>query len=119
MAVGLMPVVAVSWSLLPLIWLLGYHLVTGHETLAGPGTQIAFGVAVLLEMICTFLIYPYRSSMPVVLRWAMPPITVGVALGLTALYLRKREEQPLFGAFFMFALIHGLLQVIFFILLRR
>jgi len=56
--------------------------------------------------------------MPVVLQWSMPLVTAAVALLLTALYLRKRDEQPLFGAFFVFALAHGLLQIMLFVLLR-
>jgi hypothetical protein len=118
LAVGLMPVLAISWSLFPLMCLLGYHLVTGHESLAVPGARVAFGVSVLLEVIFTYLIYPHRSMMPVVLQWTLPLATAVVALLLTVFYLRKRDEQSLFGAFFLFALAYGFLQVMYFVLLR-
>lgn len=118
MVVGLTPVLAICWSLLPLMWLIGYLMVTGHETLATLGARVALGLAVLLEVICTYLIYPYRSSMPVVLQWSTPSVTAAIGLLLTMAYLRKREEQPLFGAFFVFALAHGLLQGVLFVLLR-
>lgn len=118
LAVGLVPVLAICWSLFPLMWLLGYHLVTGYESLTAPGARVALGISGLLEVVCTYLISPYRSSMSMILRWTMPLVTAAVALLLTVLYLRKRDEQPLFGAFFVFALAHGLLQVVFFILLR-
>jgi hypothetical protein len=118
LVVGFTPVLAFSWSLFPLMLLLGYHLVTGYERLTAPGARAALGGAALLEVVCTYLLYPHRSSMPVVLQWSMPLATAAVALLLTALYLRKRDEQPLFGAFFMFALAHGLLQIMLFVLLR-
>jgi len=118
LAVGLTPVLAISWSLFPLMWLLGYHLVTGHESLTVPGARVAFGVSVLLEVVCTYLINPYWSRMPPVLQWALPPATAAVALLLALGYLRKRDERPLFGAFFVFALAYGFFQMMCFVLLR-
>jgi len=118
LVVGLTPVLAISWSLFPLTWLIGYHLVTGHESLRVPGARVALGVSVLLEVVCTYLVYPYRSSIPPVLQWVMPPAVGAVALLLAVGYLRKRDERSLFGAFFVFALAYGLFQVLCFILLR-
>lgn len=118
LAVGLTPMLAISWSLFPLMCLIGYHLVTGHESLTVSGARVAFGASVLLEVICTYLVYPYRSSMSVVLQWALPPATAAVALLLAMGYLRKRDDLPLFGAFFVFALAHGFFQMMCFMLLH-
>ena len=118
LAVGLTPVLAITWSLFPLMWLLGYHLVTGRESLRTPGTWVALGVSVLLELIFTYLIYPYRSSLPVALRWTLPLVAAVAALLLTAVYLRKQDERWLFGAFFVFAVAYGFFQVMCFVLLR-
>ena len=117
LAVGLTPVLAICWSLLPLMWLLVYLLVTGHEHLTVMGARVAFGISVLLEVISTYLIYPHRSRMSPVFQWTLPLATAAVALLVAALSLRKRDEKPLFGAFFVFAIVHGLLQVMVFVLL--
>jgi len=118
LALGLTPVLAITWSLFPLMWLLGYHLVTGRENLSAPGTWAALGVSVLLELLFTYLIYPYRSSLPVALRWTLPLVAAVAALLLTAVYLRKQDERWLFGAFFVFAVAYGFFQVVCFVLLR-
>jgi hypothetical protein len=118
LAVGLAPVLAVVWSLLPMMWLIGYHLVTGYEHLTAPGARMAFGVSALLEVISTYLISPYRGSVPAMFYRTMPLATAAVAFALVTLYPRKRDERSLFGAFFAFALIHGLLQVVIGALLR-
>jgi len=118
LAVGLTPVLAIYWSLFPLMWLLLYLLLTGHESLTVPGARVAFGVSVLLEVISTYLVYPHRNRMSPVLQWTVPLATAAVALLLALLYLRKRDEKPLFGAFFVFAIANGLLQVMCFVLVR-
>jgi len=118
LAVGLTPVLAIYWSLFPLMWLLLYLLFTGHESLTVPGARVAFGVSVLLEVISTYLVYPHRNRMSPVLQWTVPLATAAVALLLALLYLRKRDEKPLFGAFFVFAIANGLLQVMCFVLVR-
>lgn len=120
LAVGLTPVLAITWSLFPLMWLLGYHLVTGRETLATVGERVALGISVLLEVVFTYLIYPYRGMLSPVLQWTMPVATavVAFAVAMGYLYLRRRDSQSLFEAFFIFAPVHGLLQVLLFVLLR-
>jgi hypothetical protein len=117
-AVGLTPVLAIYWTLLPLGWLIVYLLITGREHLTTVGTWVAFGVSVLLEVTSTYLYYPHRSRMPPVLQGTGPLVTAGVGLLIAMLYLRKREEKHLFGAYFVFAIVHGLLQVMFFVLVR-
>ncbi len=119
LAVGLTPVLAITWSLFPLMWLLGYHLISGHETLATLGERAALAVAVLLEVVFTYLVNPYRNSMPAILQWTAPVATAAVALLVTLVYVRRRGGESLFGAFFLFAPIHGLLQVMLFVLLSR
>ena len=119
LAIGLTPVLAISWSLFPLMWLLGYHLVTGHESLRVLSARVNLSISMLLEVMCTYLIYPYRSIMPVALQWTSPLATGVVALFLTMVYLRKRDEKGLFESFFVFAIVHGLLQVLLFVLLQR
>lgn len=118
MALGLAPLLAIVWSLLPLMWLIGYHMVTGYENVTAPGAWVAFGVSVLLEVVSTYLISPYRSSLPATLYWTLPLATAAVALALAVLVLRKRRERSLFGGFFVFALTHGFLQVAIGALLR-
>ena len=116
--VGLAPLLAIVWSLLPLVWLIGYHLVTGYEHMTAPGARMAFGVSALLEVACTYLISPYRGSVSAMLYWTLPLATAAVALALAVLVLRRRGERSLFGAFFVFALVHGLLQMVISALLR-
>ena len=118
LALGLAPLLAIVWSLVPLMWLIGYHMVTGHESVTAPGAWVVFGVSVLLEVVSTYLISPYRSSLPVILYRTLPLATAGVALALAVLVLRKRREPSLFGGFFVFALTHGFLQVVIGALLR-
>ena len=120
LAVGLTPVLAITWSLFPLMWLIGYHLFTGRENLDTLGDRVALGVSVLLEVIFTYLIYPYRGMLSPALQWTMPVLTAVVALvvAMGYLYLRKRDSRSLFEAFFIFAPVHGLLQVLLFVLLR-
>jgi hypothetical protein len=117
LAVGLTPVLAFYWSLFPLMWLAGYHLVTGREFLTAPKERFALIAAVVLEVISTYLIYPYRHLIPLALQWTMPLITAAVGVILALLYLRRRDEPSLFGGFFVFALVHGVLQVLLFLLL--
>ena len=73
MAVGLTPVLAIYWSLFPLGWLLVYLLLTGREHLTTPGTWVALGISVVLEVVSTYLYYPHRSRMPPALQWIAPP----------------------------------------------
>jgi len=119
MAVGLTPVLAIYWSLLPLGWLIIYLLSTGREHLTEAGTWVAFGISVLLEVASTYWYYPHRSRMPsLFLQWVAPLATAAVGLSLALLYLRRRDEKSLFGTFFVFAIVHGLLQVMCFVLVR-
>jgi len=119
MAVGLTPVLAIYWSLLPLGWLIIYLLSTGREHLTERGTWVAFGISVLLEVASTYWYYPHRSRMPsLFLQWVAPLATAAIGLSLALLYLRRRDEKPLFGTFFVFAIVHGLLQVMCFVLVR-
>ncbi|RLC77379.1 MAG: hypothetical protein DRJ03_26950 [Chloroflexi bacterium] len=117
-AVGLTPVLAIYWSLFPLGWLLIYLLATGREHLTEVGTWAAFGISVLLEVMSTYLYYPHRSRMSPALQWSVPLLTAAIGLLLALLYLRHRDEKPLFGAFFVFAITHGLLQVMCFVLVH-
>ena len=118
LAVGLTPVLAIYWSLAPLGWLLLYLLLSGREHLTTLGTWVAFGVSILLEVASTYLIYPHRTRMSPVLQWSAPLATTAVALLVALLYLRRRDEKPLFGTFFVFAIVHGMLQVMCFVLVR-
>jgi len=118
MAVGLTPVLAIYWSLFPLGWLLVYLLTTGREHLTTPGAWVALGISVVLEVVSTYLYYPHKSRMPLILQWIAPLSTAAVGLLLATLYLRKRDDKPLFGTFFVFAIVHGVLQVMCFILVR-
>lgn len=118
MVVGLMPALAIGWSLLPLLWLFGYHLVTGKEVLETTSAHVAMAVAVVLVLVMTYLIYPYRAIMSPTLQWLAPPATAALALLLSAAYLRRQDDPSLFGGFFIFAIAHGFLQVALFVLLQ-
>lgn len=118
MVVGLMPALAIGWSLLPLMWLFGYHLVTGKEVLETTSARVALAVAIGLVLVMTYLIYPYRSSMPIALQWLAPPATAALSLLPMAAVLRRQADPSLFGGFFIFAIAHGFLQVALFVLLQ-
>ena len=117
-AVGLTPVLAIYWALAPLIWLFIYLLLTGQEHLESPKSWGALGVAVALEVISTYLIYPIRSVMPPVWQSTLPLVTAACGAGLSLLYVMRKDDKPIFGAFFIFAIVHGLLEVLAFVLLR-
>ncbi|MCP4535762.1 MAG: hypothetical protein GY832_01285, partial [Chloroflexi bacterium] len=106
------------WSLAPLGWLLIYLLVTGREHLTTPGTWAAFGIAVVLEVISTYWYYPHKSRMPPLLQWSAPLATAAIGLFLALLSIRKQDEKSLFSPFFVFAIVHGILQVMCFVLVR-
>lgn len=118
LVVGLTPVLGVFWALVPLVWLAGYHLVTGQETVGSRSAALALGAAGLLELLCTYLVYPYRQLMPLLLQWVLPAATAAAGVLVAWLYLHRREEWSLFGAFFVFALTHGLLQMVVFVAFR-
>jgi hypothetical protein len=118
LAVGLGPILAAAWTVLPLLCLIGYHLVTGHEHLTAPGGRLILGVCMLLLVAGTYVLSPYRGSLQPALEWTLPIATAAVALVLTVVVLRRRDGQSLFGALFLFALVHSVLQVAFSALLR-
>ena len=118
MAVGLTPVLVIYWSMAPLAWVLIYIVIVGREYLTSTGAWVALGIAVLLEVVSTYLYYPHQSRMPPPLQGSAPLATAAFGLLMAWLYLRKREEKSLFAAFFVFAIVHGMLQVMCFVLVR-
>ncbi len=117
-AVGFAPVLVVYWSLLPLLILLAYLLFTGNESLREPSAKLTFAAAVVLEVFFTYLIYPHREMMSSPWRSVAPLLTAAVGLVLAMGYLWRRGEKSLFGPFFIFAGVHGMLQVFWFVLVR-
>lgn len=118
LAVGLTPVLAIYWALAPLIWLFAYLVFTSREHLETPKNWGALGIAVVLEVISTYLIYPIGSVMPPVWQSTLPLVTAACGVGLALLYVMRKDDKPIFGAFFVFAIVHGLLEVLAFVLLR-
>jgi hypothetical protein len=119
LAVGLTPVLAIYWMLLPLMWLFVYLFLSGQEHIKGLGTWVAFGVAVVLEVASTYFIYhPHRSVLSPLMQSVLPLVTAACGVGLALLYLWRRDQKSLFGAFFVFAIVHGVLQVLVFVMLR-
>jgi hypothetical protein len=117
-AVGFAPVLVVYWTLLPLLSLLIYLLFTGNESLREPSAKVVFASAVVAEVLFTYLIYPHREMMAPAWSGVAPLLTAAAGLALAMGYLWRRDEKSLFGPFFIFAGVHGMLQVFWFVLVR-
>lgn len=108
---------AVLWALFPLTGLLIYHLVTGEEGLDTSRSRVVLGAMLVLEVALT-LVFPPRLDMAwPLLRWVAPLATAAVAVVVTLSALRRRWDSILFGWFFVFTGVHGLLQLLLYFLL--
>jgi hypothetical protein len=66
----------------------------------------------LLEVVLTFIFPPHGQPMGPAFRWGVPAGAAVVAGAVTVLFVRRREGNALFLAFFVFTAIDMLLQLL-------
>ncbi len=109
----------VMWAVLPLFFLVVYHLATSEEILRTTRSWVALAVAVGLEVVSCF-VQPPRLGMEADwagARWGIPAGSVIMAIIVTAGLLRRRRYANLFSAYFLFSIINGLIQMAAYMLL--
>lgn len=107
LVIGFAPLIVV-WSFVPLAWLIVFYLLTGRQELSEPGTWIALSVAFLLQ-VAAMVGFSFVGGL--FFKWVLPVVLAGAAILATFTYLRYTKSKSVFGAFFAFALIHGLLRL--------
>ena len=109
----------VMWAVLPLFFLVVYHLVTSEEILRTTSSWVGLAVAIGLEVLLCF-VQPPRLGMDADwagARWVIPAGSVVLAIIATAGFLRRRKYANLFGVYFFFSIINGLSQMLAYMLL--
>ncbi|HEY74597.1 MAG TPA: hypothetical protein G4O00_00255 [Thermoflexia bacterium] len=109
LAIGPMTIL---WALLPLTALAFYYLVSSEEDLRARGPRLMLGGVLLLEVVLTFIFPPHGQPMGPAFRWGVPAGAAVVAGAVTVLFVRRREGNALFLAFFVFTAIDMLLQLL-------
>ena len=110
--------VLIMWAVLPFLVLVIYHLVTSEETLNTARSWGALIVALALEVALTFLqppLFGVEADWPA-LRWVAPALAALGAALVMANVCRRRKYMHLFAAYFLFAGVNGLLQMVMYFL---
>ncbi len=112
-------------ALAPLTFLVIYSLITYRVELSERSARWALTVAILLQILATGLIAPGMSNVTweglspqttaLLIRWALPVVLAGVAMGVMFLYLHRAEARLLLPAFLVFSVTHGVLQLAFYV----
>jgi hypothetical protein len=115
--------IAIVWAVPPLFWLAVFYLTTAEDDLNMPRTKGAFVVAIFLYALGKFacmprylLFVPFYERVP--LEWtgawvtAVPLMILGVAMGVTLLFLRQRGTRSLFVATAMTILLDSTLTIL-------
>ncbi|MGC9334711.1 MAG: hypothetical protein ACP5JJ_11215 [Anaerolineae bacterium] len=120
------PVVLV-WVLVPVVWLVGFALVTHAGDVSDQGGGIALVVAMLLELGVKLFVFgdllsrfPFASLFApslglLVGRWLFPVLLAAVSAGLTWVYLRRARSQSLFAAYFIYAAIDSFVTLVVYV----
>jgi hypothetical protein len=109
----------ITWAIIPLLGLAGYHLVTSDETLSKVRSQVALVTVLAVEVALTLALPPRIASVETgipALRWGIPSVAAIVATAVTASVVRRREDVHLFAAFFLFTALNNLLQMALYLL---
>jgi hypothetical protein len=109
----------ITWAIIPLLGLVGYHLVTHEEMLDTMRPRVALVAVLAVEVVLTFALPPRMTGMEValpVLRWGIPSVAAVAAAAVTAGVARRRGDVHLFAAFFLFAILNNLLQIALYLL---
>jgi hypothetical protein len=109
----------ITWAIIPLLGLAGYHLVTSEETLSTTRSRVALVTVLAVEVALTFVLPPriagVAAALPA-LRWGIPCVAAVGATLVTTSVARRREDAHLFAAFFLFTILNNLLQVALYLL---
>jgi hypothetical protein len=106
-----------AWAIVPVVGLVIYHLITHEETLDTRRAQVVIIVALLVVVVMSFVMPP-RIGVDVtgsVLNWVLPAVSTVVTTVATVSIVRRRGEMHLFGAFFLFAIMHSVLETVLFL----
>lgn len=102
----------ILWALFPLTALAFYYLVSDQEDLRMWGPRLMLSGVLLLEVVLTFIFPPHGRPLSPAFRWGVPAGAAVLAGAATALFVRRREGNVLFHAFFLFTAVDALLQLI-------
>lgn len=111
---GLLPIAGV-WVFPAMVWVVVFFIATGREEMVRRGTQIGFGIAVLVYVAVKILLLPglfvgtpFLYQVPegwaVVLGIAVPSVLLLASLGVVYFYMRRAERATIFKAYLFFAL---------------
>ena len=106
------------WAIAPLVGLAVYHLATSEETLETDRSKVAI-IAVLAIEVALTLVLPPRIGVEVrwpAVRWIVPVASAAVTTAVVLSLVRRRQENHLFGTFFLFTILNSVLQMIVFLL---
>ncbi len=109
----------IMWAIVPLLGLVGYHLVTSEEMLETRRSWVVLVTVLVIEVILTFVLPPRIAgiqNIPAVLRWGIPAVTTLIVTVVTANVARRREDVHLFGTFLLFTASNSLLQMALYLL---
>jgi hypothetical protein len=106
-----------AWAIVPVVGLLIYHLISHEETLDTRRAQVVVIVALLVVVVMSFVMPP-RIGVDVTgstLNWVLPAVSAVVTTVATVSIVRRRDETHLFGAFFLFTIMHSVLETVLFL----
>lgn len=106
-----------AWAIVPVVGLVIYHLITHEETLDTRRAKVVVIMALMVVVVMSFVMPP-RIGVDVTgaaLHWVLPAISTIVTTVATVSVVRRRGEMHLFGAFFLFAIMHGVLETVLFL----
>ena len=109
----------ITWAIVPLLGLVGYHLLTSEEMLDTRRSRVVLIAVLLVEVMLTFVLPPRIAgieNVPPVLRWGIPAVATVVVAALTANVVRRRDDAHLFGTFLSFTASNSLLQMALYLL---
>ncbi len=126
LVVGFTPLM-VAWLFLPLLWLVVFYFLSGEGELSTFGSWLAWGMAILIQILAMVLISPGGRILPSLVSslpqaasfftgWPFTLVLALLALAVAIFYLRRTGSRSLFGAFFVFAFTIGFLRLFFFTL---
>lgn len=104
----------IMWTIVPLLGLVVYHLLTSEETLGTVRSRVVLVAALAVEVGLTFALPPRISGVEttlLALRWGVPSFAAVAAAAVTATVARRRGDAHLFATFFLFAALNNLLQM--------
>ena len=107
------------WGVLPLLLVGAYHVITSEESLESVRARVALVVVLALEVAFTFA-WPPRLGTDLagsIARWVVPALSALLSTVVTVVFVRRRSDSQIFGAFFLFTLVNTVLQLVVYLLI--